>query len=71
MEPQILIENFLNQVRKLRSQTLALHGTYILLTYIAGSYLLACLLVLEYQPAVEWSWSVIGIFWGGLIYTGF
>ena len=71
MEPQALIKIFLDRVRRLRSQTQALHGTYILLTYIIGSYLLACLLAWGYQPVVKWTWPVTGIFLGGLIYIIF
>lgn len=68
MEQQALIKNFLNRVRRLRSQTCVLHGTYLLLTYIAGGYLLACLLAWSYPPAVEWTWPAVGIFLAGLVY---
>ena len=68
MEPQVLIESFLGRVRRLRSRTQFLHGTYILLAYLIGSYLIACLLAWVYQSAVEWTWPITGIFLGGLIY---
>jgi len=68
MEPKALIEIFLGRIRRLRWQTQALHGTYIILTYIIGSYLLACLIVWAYKPLVEWTLPAIGIFLGGLVY---
>ena len=71
MEPQVLIESFLGRVRRLRSRTQFLHGTYILLAYLIGSYLIACLLAWAYQPTVEWIWPIAGIFLAGLIYIIF
>ena len=71
MKQQAHIESFLKRVRSLRSRTLALHGTNLLLTYIAGSYLLACLLAWSYPPAVEWVWPATGTFLGGLVYIVF
>ena len=68
MEPQAIISSFLHRIRRLRLYTYILHGTYILLTYIVGSYLLACLAVLSYKPIVEWAFPVTGIFCIGLAY---
>ena len=71
MEPQTFILSFLDKIRRLRFNGWALNGTYILLTYIAVSYLLACLLALSFEPIVEWIFPVIGIFCGGLVYIIF
>ena len=71
MEQQAHIESFLNRVRRLRSQTLVLSGTYNLLIYIIGSYLLACLMAWVYPPAVERTGLAIGIFLAGLVYIVF
>ena len=68
MEPQAIISSFLHRIRRLRLYTYILHGTYILLTYIVGSYLLACLAVLSYKPIVEWAFPATGIFCIGLAY---
>ena len=68
MEPQAIISSFLHRIRRLRLYAYILHGTYILLTYIIGSYLLACLAVLSYKPIVEWAFPVTGIFCIGLAY---
>ena len=71
MESQVTILSFLDRVRRLRLYVHALHGTFILLAYITGSYLLACLLALRYEPIVEWTFLAIGIYCGGLIYIIF
>ena len=68
MEPQAIISSFLHRIRRLRLYAYILHGTYILLTYIIGSYLLACLAVLSYKPIVEWAFPATGIFCIGLAY---
>ena len=68
MEPQAIISSFLHRIRRLRLYAHTLQGTYILLTYIAGGYLLACLVALSYKPIVEWVVPAIGIFCVGLAY---
>ena len=68
MEPQAIISSFLHRIRRLRLYAHTLQGTYILLTYIAGGYLLACLVALSYKPIVEWIVPAIGIFCVGLAY---
>ncbi len=68
MEPQTIISNFLDRIGRLRFYTEALRGTYILLTYIAGSCLLASLAALSYEPIVQWIIPVTGIFCVGLVY---
>ena len=71
MESRALIEFFLDRIRRLHSQTQVLNGAYILLTYIMGSYLLACILAWSYQPTIAWTWPVIGFFLAGLFYIIF
>ena len=68
MESQAIILDFLHRIRRLRLHAHTLQGTYILLTYIAGSYLLASLVALSYKPIVEWIVPAIGIFCVGLAY---
>ena len=68
MESQALILNFLNRIRRLRFYANILHGTYILLTYIIASYLLVCLLLLNYKTTPESVLLVTIIIGGGLIY---
>ena len=71
MEPQALISSFLDKIKRLRFYACALHGTYILLTYIIGSYLLVCLVALRYEPVAEWFYLAMGAFFGGLVYIIF
>ena len=68
MESQAIISRFLHRIRRLRLYAYILYGTYILLTYIVGSYLLACLAALSYKPIAEWAFPAIGIFCIGLAY---
>ena len=68
MESQTLILKFLNRIRRLRFYANILHGTYILLAYIIASYLLACLLLLNYKTTPDGVLLVTIIIGGGLIY---
>ena len=68
MEPQATISDFLHRIRRLRLHSYILHGTYIVLTYIASFYLLACLAVLSYKPIIEWAFPTVVIFCIGLAY---
>jgi hypothetical protein len=68
MEHQTVISSFLDKIRRLHFYTEILRGIYILLTYIAGSYLLASLIALVYKPIVQWTIPVTGIFCVGLVY---
>ncbi|SVB45867.1 uncharacterized protein METZ01_LOCUS198721, partial [marine metagenome] len=68
IEPQTIISSFLDRIRRLRFYTETLRGIYILLTYVAGSYLLASLIALSYEPIVQWVIPVTGIFCVGLVY---
>ena len=71
MEPKALIEIFLDRIKRLRLKTQVFHGVYILLTYLMGSYLLTCLLAWGYQSIIKWTWGLIGVFLGGLVYIIF